>query len=88
MNQEILDEIKELKSQTNAQLDDLIEAWEGLAEEFDVDDDSTDEPRLYCDAISSALIEVSDALSQFRPSQFKPKTSGEFLAKSQEEKQA
>lgn len=68
---ERLERIKELKSQTNAEIDDLIEAWEELAEEFDVDDDSTDKPRLYCSGIADALTEVSDELSRFQPSQFK-----------------
>jgi hypothetical protein len=73
MSQELLNRIKELKSQTNAEIDDLIDAWEELAEEFDMDDDSTDEPRLYCSRIADALTETSDELSTFKPSEFQPK---------------
>ena len=84
MKQGFMDYLQKLKEETIASLHDIEEAWEELEEEFDIDDDSTDEPRLYCSRIAGTLTETSDELSTFKPSQFHSKVGMEVDCKEEE----
>ena len=65
-----MDKIEKLKQETIAELHDLEEAWEELEEEFDLDNDATDKPRLYCGRVAGSLDESVDILEDFNPLQF------------------
>ena len=54
---------QELVDRTRRIITELSADWAGLEEEYDLEDDDTDDERLFCSEMASTLDEVLDVLN-------------------------